>query len=124
MAGAKSASRGLLAVLFLLFILLQAEASMYSRRRGLKTAGLTEEEINAVMKEHDPRHILYKEKHKEGLKAHPEVKRYLEWRQMHKVDFSGRRVVYDYETAVPGRSPRCRFSLCRQDSARFHPALG
>ncbi|GIL42928.1 hypothetical protein Vafri_753, partial [Volvox africanus] len=84
MAGAKSASRGLLAALFLLFILLQAEASMYSRRRGLKTAGLTEEEINAGMKEHDPRYILYKEKHKEGLKAHPEIQRYLEWRQMHK----------------------------------------
>ncbi|GIL73042.1 hypothetical protein Vretifemale_3275, partial [Volvox reticuliferus] len=84
MAGARAASRGLLAAVFLIFILLQSEASVYSRRRGLKTAGLTEDEINAVMKEHDPRYILHKEKHKEGLKAHPEIQRYLEWRQMHK----------------------------------------
>ncbi|GIL73043.1 hypothetical protein Vretifemale_3275, partial [Volvox reticuliferus] len=106
MAGARAASRGLLAAVFLIFILLQSEASVYSRRRGLKTAGLTEDEINAVMKEHDPRYILHKEKHKEGLKAHPEIQRYLEWRQMHKVGLFGsghgkRMYVWYYVAVMP-----------------------
>ncbi|KAG2448329.1 hypothetical protein HYH02_006913 [Chlamydomonas schloesseri] len=57
---------------------------MHDRKRGLKTHGLSDDEIKDVMKDHDPHHIIHKHKHREGMNEHPEVKRYLEWREMQK----------------------------------------
>ncbi|GFR40937.1 hypothetical protein Agub_g1597, partial [Astrephomene gubernaculifera] len=84
MAGCKSASRSLLATIVVLVLLVHVGASVYDKKRGLKTYGLSDEQIKEYMKDHDPHHIINKHKNKESLKEHPEVKRFLEWRQMHK----------------------------------------
>ncbi|KXZ56761.1 hypothetical protein GPECTOR_1g686 [Gonium pectorale] len=79
MAGFKWASPSLLAVLLCIAFLLESEASIYDPKRGLKTQGLSHDQIKEVMKQHDPHHIIHKHKHKDGLKEHPEVKRFQEW---------------------------------------------
>ncbi|PNH12425.1 hypothetical protein TSOC_000657 [Tetrabaena socialis] len=74
--------RLLACALLLLLSMLGTEASIYDRKRGLKTQGLSDEQIKEVAKDHDPHHINHRHKHKEGLKEHPEVKRFLEWRAL------------------------------------------
>ncbi|KAG2499881.1 hypothetical protein HYH03_002170 [Edaphochlamys debaryana] len=78
-----SPSRALVLGILLAALLVATEA-VHDRKRGLKTYGLSDEEIKEVMKDHDPHHILHKHKHKDDLKEHPEVKRFLEWREKHK----------------------------------------
>lgn len=51
----------------------------------LQALGISPEDTAEYAKQHDPHHIIHKHMHREGLKEHPEVKRFLEWRQMHKV---------------------------------------
>lgn len=64
--------------------LLLAEASMYDRTRGFKTYGASDEDVKKFSQDTNPHHILNRHRNKEGLKEHPEVKRFLQWKAKHK----------------------------------------
>ena len=52
---------------------------------SLQTYNLPEADVQSYLKQHEPSTIINRHKNSETLKEHPEVKRFLEWRTLHKV---------------------------------------
>lgn len=74
-------SKHLLCLVALLCLLSVCSAALYDKKRGFKTYKLDPTEYL----KHSSHHAeLARHKNKEALKGHPDVQKYLEWRQKHK----------------------------------------
>lgn len=50
-----------------------------------QTYGASEEDVKKFAQDTNPHHILNRHRNKEGLKEHPEIQRFLNWKAKHKV---------------------------------------
>ncbi|GFH27692.1 uncharacterized protein HaLaN_26057, partial [Haematococcus lacustris] len=62
-------------------------ATLHDRARGLRSQGVSEEEIARYKHHHSSNAGIHRQRpeYKEALKDHPEVNRFMEWRKLHQV---------------------------------------